>query len=222
MIEHLFSQARIAWVYASTDGKEQLELGATAIVISSLAYSIFGKKALFVSACALYAAFYFRRSFSNNSASLISAVISLPLCGFINPLSAIPSAIYLCYYILKHENEEQAETLNFQNRTKRLGNIEITTRSLDLKRLADTIESNNKVLAKKLPSRKELQDLQKEFTTLLKTVEEMMKAANKIQSNNKVLAEGLPSCEELQALKQELAALLKTIEKMIKTYESQP
>ena len=107
----------MAWVYASTDGKEQVAIGSAAIVISSLAYSIFGKKALFISACALYAAFYFRKSFSNNSASLISAVISLPLCGFINPLSAIPSAIYLCYYVLKHDRDQQDHISRVQQAT---------------------------------------------------------------------------------------------------------
>ena len=167
MINLLSSQARTVWTYVSTDRKEHAAFAAAAIVITSLAYSVFGRKALFISACALYSAFYFRTSFSNSSASLIAAVISLPLCGFINPLSAIPSGIYLVYYILKHQSDQKEEIDRLKKATERL------------EKAAGSLESNNKTLKEALVSREELEALQKEFTALLSTVEE----TNKLYEN---------------------------------------
>ncbi len=102
MIASLGTQARYAWT--TVNRQETVVLMA----VTTVAYSVFGKKALFALASFAGAAFYCRKFITLRVTTLVSAVISLPLCGFLgSPLIAAASGLFLTCYILKNENDQQ-------------------------------------------------------------------------------------------------------------------
>ncbi len=109
MIDAISAHIQTSWSYAKTNGKDCVAYVAVAVLVTAAARTIFGKKGVFIVACGFYAAWYFRHSFTNQSATLISAVISLPICGFLNPLAAIPPTSYLIFYIISHEQDQRKQ-----------------------------------------------------------------------------------------------------------------
>jgi hypothetical protein len=151
MIASICLHARTVYVRA----QEGAALGASSLTISYIAYVVFGKKALFILACGAYAAFYFRHSFSYNSATLISSVISLPLCGFfLNPVSAIPSTLFLVTYIFKHEYDQKNQIAQLK-----AVHAEAQQSIKDLNHLIDLIRSNNQALDVLADQEKHVKDI---------------------------------------------------------------
>lgn len=98
--------------------------------VALIAYTLIGKKALLLFAAIASLSFYYKDYMTelSHSVTVISAVISLPLCCFFgSPLLMVPSSVFLASYILKNNREQnkliavlEKEIRRLQEETSRL------------------------------------------------------------------------------------------------------